>query len=46
MQTTNRDKYAEMRIKLAEGDATIQNSQASIKQVELQLEHSKKVCRV
>lgn len=42
-QMTNRDKYAEMRTKLAEGEASIQNFQATVKQLELQLEHSKKV---
>lgn len=43
MQATNRDKCADMRTKLAESDGTIQNLQATVKQLELQLEHSKKV---
>lgn len=39
----SRDKYAEMRTTIAEGEASIQNFQATVKQLELQLEHSKKV---
>lgn len=42
-QMASRDKYAEMRTTIAEGEASIQNFQATVKQLELQLEHSKKV---
>ena len=39
-----REKHAETRNKLAEAEAAIQNLQATIKQFELQLNHSKKLC--
>lgn len=38
-----REKYAETRNKLAESDAQARNFQAEIKQLQLELEHSKKV---
>ncbi|XP_023296263.2 centrosomal protein of 131 kDa isoform X1 [Lucilia cuprina] len=39
-----REKYAETRSKLAESDAQARNFQAEIKQLQLELEHSKKMC--
>ncbi|TMW52960.1 hypothetical protein DOY81_001993 [Sarcophaga bullata] len=39
-----REKYAETRNKLAESDAQARNFQAEIKQLQLELEHSKKMC--
>ncbi|XP_068146347.1 centrosomal protein of 131 kDa isoform X2 [Drosophila tropicalis] len=39
-----REKYAETREKLAEADAQVRNSQAEIKQLHLELSHSKKMC--
>lgn len=42
-QMNSRDKLAEMRTKLAESEGSIHNFQATIKQLDLQLDHSKKV---
>ena len=39
----SRDKYTETRSKLAECEATIQNLQSTIKQFEMQLNHSQRV---
>ncbi|EDW47156.1 GM20578 [Drosophila sechellia] len=39
-----REKYAETRGKLAEADAQVRNSQAEVKQLHLELSHSKKMC--
>lgn len=38
-----REKYAETRSKLAESDAQARNFQAEIKQLQMELDHSKKV---
>ncbi|XP_062128411.1 centrosomal protein of 131 kDa isoform X1 [Drosophila sulfurigaster albostrigata] len=39
-----REKYAEIRGKLAESDAQVRNSQAEVQQLHLELGHSKKMC--
>lgn len=39
-----KQKYQDTRAQLAESEATVQNMKSSIKQVELQLSHSKKLC--
>ncbi|KAH8270754.1 hypothetical protein KR018_000201 [Drosophila ironensis] len=39
-----REKYAETRGKLAEADAQVRNCQAEVKQLQLELGHSKKMC--
>ncbi|XP_012162496.1 centrosomal protein of 131 kDa [Ceratitis capitata] len=39
-----REKYAETRSALAEADAQVRNSEAEIKQLRMELEHSKKMC--
>lgn len=39
-----KQKYQDARAQMAESEATIQNMKSSMKQVELQLSHSKKLC--
>ncbi|KAL7736764.1 hypothetical protein ACLKA6_015615 [Drosophila palustris] len=39
-----REKYAEIRGNLAESDAQVRNFQAEVKQLQLELSHSKKMC--
>ncbi|EAT42939.1 AAEL005590-PA [Aedes aegypti] len=39
-----KQKYQDSRAQLAESEATVQNMKSSMKQVELQLSHSKKLC--
>ncbi|XP_058465076.1 centrosomal protein of 131 kDa [Malaya genurostris] len=39
-----KQKHQDTRAKLAESEATIQNMKSSVKQLELQLNHSKKLC--
>lgn len=39
-----KEKYIETRTKLGESEASIQNMQATLKQLEIQLNHSKKMC--
>lgn len=39
-----KEKYIETRTKLGESEASIQNMQATLKQLEMQLNHSKKMC--
>ncbi|XP_053688612.1 centrosomal protein of 131 kDa [Sabethes cyaneus] len=39
-----KQRYQDTRAQLAEGEATIQNMKSSAKQLELQLNHSKKLC--
>lgn len=39
-----KQKYQDARAQMAESEATVQNMKSSIKQVELQLSHSKKLC--
>ncbi|XP_067633573.1 centrosomal protein of 131 kDa [Eurosta solidaginis] len=39
-----REKYTETRCNLAEADAKVRNSEAEIKQLQMELEHSKKMC--
>lgn len=38
-----REKYTDTRSSLAEADAKVRNSEAEIKQLKMELEHSKKV---
>ncbi|XP_014085665.2 centrosomal protein of 131 kDa [Bactrocera oleae] len=39
-----REKYTDTRSSLAEADAKVRNSEAEIKQLKMELEHSKKMC--
>ncbi|XP_055906450.1 centrosomal protein of 131 kDa isoform X2 [Eupeodes corollae] len=39
-----REKYNETRTRLAESDAQVKNSQAELKQLHIELDHSKKMC--
>uniref|UniRef100_A0A0K8V8E0 5-azacytidine-induced protein 1 n=1 Tax=Bactrocera latifrons TaxID=174628 RepID=A0A0K8V8E0_BACLA len=39
-----REKYTDTRSSLAEADAKVRNSEAEIKQLQMELEHSKKMC--
>ena len=43
MEKSLREKYTDMRNKLAESDAQVKNQQAEMKQLQIELEHSKKV---
>ncbi|EDV98126.1 GH22846 [Drosophila grimshawi] len=44
VEKTLREKYAEIRGKLAEADAQVRNGQAEVQQLQLELNHSKKMC--
>lgn len=44
VEKTTRERYNENRIKLGECEANIQNLQATVNQLEIQLNHSNKVC--
>lgn len=45
-ERVSRDKYTDCRSKLAESEANIQNLQATIKQLEIQLLHMQKVISI
>ena len=43
VERTLREKFNETRTRLAESDAQLRNSQAELKQLHIELDHSKKV---
>ncbi|XP_055857329.1 centrosomal protein of 131 kDa isoform X2 [Episyrphus balteatus] len=44
VERTLREKFNETRTRLAESDAQLRNSQAELKQLHIELDHSKKMC--
>lgn len=43
-ESRSREKYLDTRQRLAESDASMQNMQTTVKQLEIELSHSKKLC--